>query len=72
MTISPVKETPEVYQEQKNSAVQNELQKTVLKDTMKGDMAKQFIQLIAAAQPPQNPQQTAQNQIARGFVDIKI
>jgi hypothetical protein len=53
--------------------VQNEIQKEVLKDTMGANgMQKQLLSLLSSPQPQQTAQKTAQEQIQKGYLDIKI
>jgi hypothetical protein len=58
---------------QQNS-VQNNLQKDVLKEATNGSSSapKQMLQLLAATQPLAQIQSTAQNQLSKGYLDIKI
>ncbi|MBE2190117.1 MAG: hypothetical protein KGZ71_10735 [Desulfobulbaceae bacterium] len=56
-------------------SVQHELQKEVLRESVGiGDLSiqKQLMQLLMSAQPIIQVQQTAQNQIAKGYLDIKV
>jgi hypothetical protein len=73
MTIDKVdKQEPTTY-EKPAMTVQNELQKDVMKQTMDPDgMQKQLLQVLANAQPLQQIQQTAQNQIAKGSLNVKV
>ena len=58
---------------QQNS-VQSNLQKDVLKEAVNGNSSapKQMLQLLAATQPLAQIQSTAQNQLSKGYLDIKI
>lgn len=65
-----IKNTSEVMQ---NMTVQNEVQKEILKDTAGAhSLPKQLITLISSNQPQQSVQETAKNQISRGFLDVKV
>lgn len=62
-------------QQQPPVSVQNEVQKEILKQTMgqgSNSQQRQLMQLISSAQPMFQIQQTAQNQISKGYLDIKI
>lgn len=53
--------------------VQKEIQKEMLKDSMGADgLQKQLLSLISQSQPQSSVQNTAQNQIQRGYLDIKV
>ncbi len=53
--------------------VQKEIQKEMLKDSMGGDgLQKQLLSLISSSQPQTSTQSTAQSQIQRGYLDIKV
>lgn len=56
------------------NGVQKEVQKEVLKDTVigSGSTQKQMLQLLTSAQPMQQVQQTAQSQLSKGYLDIKV
>jgi hypothetical protein len=51
-----------------------EIKKEILRETTVGNQApqKQMLALMASAQPAQNVQKTAQTQIQKGYLDIKI
>lgn len=58
---------------------QQKLQVEMLQQSMKGDavggnnnLQKQLLQMMAAAAPLQQIQATAQNQISKGYLDIRI
>ncbi|MFP4369710.1 MAG: hypothetical protein ACLFR2_09030 [Candidatus Kapaibacterium sp.] len=57
-------------------SVQMEIQKDILKQattqTGSTNIQNQMLQLLASAQPLFQIQQTAQNQISKGYLDIKI
>lgn len=56
-------------------SVQQELQKDVMKEASgvnQNSTQKQLLQMMASAQPLQQIQQTAQAQIERGELDIKV
>lgn len=54
--------------------VQFELQKNILQEQMTGENSKNniMLQLLASQQPVQQIQQTAQNQIEKGYLDVRI
>lgn len=53
--------------------VQKQLQQEMLKDSMGTDgFQKQLLSLISSSQPTASVQQTAQNQLQKGYLDIKI
>ena len=74
MTIQPLKEQDVKTPEKPPVTVQNELQKEILRQNLTGaiDTQKQLLQLLASMQPMQHVQQTAQNQLSKGYLDIKI
>ncbi|MCO5252413.1 MAG: hypothetical protein M9949_13480 [Candidatus Kapabacteria bacterium] len=79
MTIEPnnanIERSAATVQEYQPMAVQNELQREVLREAVGiGDLSiqKQLMQLLMSAQPIIQVQQIAQNQIAKGFLDIKV
>jgi hypothetical protein len=79
MTIEPnnasIERSAATVQEYQPMSVQHELQKEVLQEAVgKGDLSiqKQLMQLLMSAQPVIQVQQTAQNQISKGFLDIKV
>jgi hypothetical protein len=73
MTIDKVDKQQSQSYEKPQLTVQNELQKDVLKQTMNPDgLQKQLLQVLANQQPLQQIQQTAQNQIAKGTLNVKV
>jgi hypothetical protein len=79
MTIEPnnanIERSAATVQENQPMAVQNELQREVFREAIGiGDLSiqKQLMQLLMSAQPILQVQQTAQNQISKGFLDIKV
>lgn len=59
--------------EKTSTTVQNELQKDIFKQTVDaGSTQNQILQLLASTQPVLQIQQVAQNQIAKGFLDVKV
>jgi predicted RNA binding protein with dsRBD fold (UPF0201 family) len=73
MTIDKVQEQEANSSEKKPITVQLEIQKELLKEEIQGgNTQKQVIQLLAGVGPQQQIQDTAKNQLSKGFVDIKI
>lgn len=74
MTINSIQQQEATAAEKPPVTVQNEIQKDVLKEAVGEEInyQKNLIQMIASAQPQQQIQQTAQNQIARGFLDVRV
>lgn len=74
MTIDSVKNQEPMQLEKPPVTVQNGIQKEMLKETTEGatSMQKQMLQLLASAQPLAQIQQTAQSQIQKGYLDIKV
>ena len=74
MTIDKVvnQRTPET--EKPPVTVQNELQKDVGKQTVSATsgMQKELLQMMASAPPEKTAQKTAQDQLKRGFLDVKV
>lgn len=71
--------TAEVQENKEGSNPQQKLQIEMLHQAMKGDvigtdnnLQKQLLQMMSAAVPAQQIQATAQNQIAKGYLDIRI
>lgn len=71
------RETLETNKEGSNP--QQKLQLEMLQQSMKGDVVggnnnlqKQLLQMMSAAAPLQQIQATAQNQISKGYLDIRI
>ncbi len=67
----------EVLSEEKPPVtVQNELQKEVIEENKsgKGSTANQnqTLSVISATQPQEQIQQTAKNQISKGYLDVKV
>jgi len=56
------------------ASVQNGLQKEVLQETLQGtsSIQNQMLQMMASAKPSQSVQETAQKQIEKGYLDIKV
>ena len=53
--------------------VQKQLQQEMLKDSMgTHGFQKQLLSLISSSQPQTSVQSTAQNQLQRGYLDVKI
>ena len=54
--------------------VQQQIQNQVLVDSTRGDRStpQVMLQLLTATQPPAQIQNVAQNQIKKGYLDIKI
>lgn len=75
MEINSISKYPEpVVPEKPQNNVQMELQKQMLKEATMGasSIQNQMLQLLASAQPVQNVQQTAQKQLEKGYLDIKV
>lgn len=74
MNVSNVKYQEPVVPEKPQNNVQMELQKQMLKEATMGasSIQNQMLQLLASAQPVQNVQQTAQKQLEKGYLDIKV
>ncbi|MBM2816925.1 MAG: hypothetical protein HW421_3687 [Ignavibacteria bacterium] len=72
MTVDNIKVQEPTGPEKKQLTVQNEIQKDVIKETFQGDVQKQLLQTLASAQPSQQVQKVAQNQISKGYLNIKI
>lgn len=76
MTIDSVKMQEPMIDEKPQMSVQNGIQKEMLKETTTGTGAnsvqKQTAQLLATSQPLAQIQQTAQSQISKGYLDIKV
>ena len=55
-------------------SVQNGLQKEVMQETLQGtsSIQNQMLQMMASSRPPQSVQETAQKQIEKGYLDIKV
>ena len=73
MTIDGAQNLQQVSEVKPALTIQHEVQKEVLKETMSGEgIQKQLLAMMASSQPQQSVQATAQNQISRGFLDIKV
>lgn len=75
MTIDKIDKQKTEAVEKPPISVQNELQKEVLKEasgTGANSNQKQVLQILASAQPTMSVQELAQNQIKKGYVDIKV
>jgi hypothetical protein len=72
MTIEKVQDQEPKAPEKAPVSVQNEIKKEVLKQTIEGDTQKELLQLLSAVQPQQQIQKTAQDQIEKGYLDIKV
>jgi hypothetical protein len=75
MTVDKVTTQEVSTAEKPPVTVQNEIQKDILKEAVATDQKstqKQVLQVIASAQPQQQVQQTAKNQIEKGYLDIKV
>lgn len=76
MTIDSVRMQEPMIDEKPQMSVQNGIQKDMLKETTTGvganSVQKQTAQLLATSQPLAQIQQTAQSQISKGYLDIKV
>ncbi|MBI5324814.1 MAG: hypothetical protein HZB41_06010 [Ignavibacteriae bacterium] len=73
MTIDKVTEQDVNATEKPQITVQNEIQKDVIKEAVGAESTqKQVLQVLATAQPQQQIQQTAKDQLEKGFLDIKV
>ncbi len=74
MTVDNVKYQEPTIPEKPQMTVQNGIQKEMLKESLMGasSVQNQMLQLLASAQPVQSIQQTAQKQLERGYLDIKV
>ncbi len=76
MTINSVSNQRTVEQEKPPMTVQMELQKDVMKQAMDSNgLPNKLLQMMATAQPPQQTQQTpknAQEQLSKGYLDVKV
>lgn len=74
MTINSIQQQETTAAEKPPVTVQNEIHKEAYKEAVGEEInyQKNLIQMIASAQPQQQIQQTAQNQIARGFLDVRV
>ncbi|MFP4527411.1 MAG: hypothetical protein ACLFQX_02600 [Candidatus Kapaibacterium sp.] len=75
MTIDSVQKQEPASSEKPPITVQNEIRKEMLRDaagTGAGSTQRQLLQLLASAQPQQQIQQTAQSQIEKGYLDVKV
>ncbi len=61
-------------QKQPTENTQQQIQNQVLADATKGDKStpQMMLQLLTATQPPAQIQQVAQNQLKKGYLDIKV
>ncbi len=73
MTIDNIDQQKPTTGEEKPMTVQMEVQKEVLRQNLSGDNTQnQLLQLLASVQPQQQIQKTAQEQIEKGYLDIKV
>ncbi len=73
MIIEKIQKQETQSGEKANITVQNEVQKDIFKQTIDaGSTQNQILQLLASAQPVIQIQQVAQNQIAKGYLDVKV
>jgi hypothetical protein len=74
MTIDKVSNQKTQELEKTPLTVQNELQKDVLKQTVSttSGMQKELLQMMQSAPPEKVLQRTAQDQLKRGYLDIKV
>ncbi len=74
MTVDNIQIQEPKIPEKPQMTVQNGLQKDVLKESLHGtsSMQNQMLTLLANVPPLQNIMSTAQKQIERGFLDVKI
>ena len=73
MTIDKVTEQDANVTEKPPITVQNEIQKDVIKEAIGAESTqKQLLQVLATAQPQQQIQQTAKDQLEKGYLDIKV
>ncbi len=74
MTIDNVQTQKAETPEKPPVTVQNEVEKEVVQQPMNGDSEssqKQVLQVLGSVQPQQQIQETAKNQIERGYLDVK-
>jgi hypothetical protein len=73
MVIEKIQKQETQSGEKANTTVQNEVQKDIFKQTIDaGSTQNQILQLLASTQPVLQIQQVAQNQIAKGYLDVKV
>ena len=75
MTINNVQKIEVTASEKPPVTVQNDVQKEITKETFGStpvSTQKQVLQALSYAQPIQQIQQTAQNQISKGYLDIRV
>lgn len=73
MVIENIQKQETQSGEKASTTVQNELQKDIFKQTVDaGSTQNQILQLLASTQPVLQIQQVAQNQIAKGYLDVKV
>lgn len=73
MTIEKIQKQETQSGEKANTTVQNEIQKDIFKQTIDaGSTQNHILQLLASSQPIILIQQVAQNQIAKGYLDVKV
>lgn len=74
MTIDNIQNQKTVEKEQPVMNVQNEVQKSVLKETLDENKnnQNQIVQMMASNTQQQQMSQTVQNQLSKGHVDIKV
>jgi hypothetical protein len=73
MVIEKIQKQETQSGEKASTTVQNEVQKDIFKQTIDaGSTQNQILQLLASTQPVLQIQQVAQNQIAKGYLDVKV
>ncbi len=73
MIIEKIQKQQTQSGEKAATTVQNEIQKDIFKQTIDaGSTQNQILQILSSAQPVLQIQQVAQNQIAKGFLDVKV
>ncbi len=73
MTIDKITDQQKNEEQKPPLTIQNEVQKDVYKEAVTGENVQhQILQLIANVQPIQQVQETARNQLNKGFLDVKI
>lgn len=73
MTIDKTRDQKSAMPEPPPVTVQNELRKDVLQKNIEGENPQQQLgQVLANVQPQQQIQQTAKNQIEKGYLDVQV
>lgn len=69
-----VEEKQQINPQREEQSPQQRVQQEVLQETTVGAQSpqKQMMALLASAQPEKQVQQTAQDQIEKGFLDVRI